>query len=267
MSKRVSPLEYLFAIGNIRALERFLLTQEAFEKAADAPLDEALRIFVESNLYSNELLHVRDSQQLEGILAQELLKLRNFTKKLLLDEKLYCLLELEDLQAAKDISHVYMSQFLKEYIALLIDMHNIKTFLRLHILKEPKEKLEASLVSEGFIKKKDMVNLYEQNISALLARLEYVHTPSGLIDYADYLKDAIVKVLKEGSFVLLEKAVNDLRMAQSKKAKYFSSGPEPLVAYYFAKVNEINLMRMIILSKLNSFSEATVKERLNAVYA
>ncbi|MGE5197873.1 MAG: V-type ATPase subunit [Deltaproteobacteria bacterium] len=52
-----------------------------------------------------------------------------------------------------------------------------------------------------------------------------------------------------------------------KPAKYFTFGPEPLIAYYFAKNNEIGLIRMIILAKLNDVPAAIVKERLNTVYA
>jgi len=40
-----------------------------------------------------------------------------------------------------------------------------------------------------------------------------------------------------------------------------------VLAYYLAKVNEINLMRLIILAKLNGLPADLVKERLNNVYA
>ena len=65
----------------------------------------------------------------------------------------------------------------------------------------------------------------------------------------------------------LEKAICDFLMRELRTAKYVTFGPEPVVAYYFARVNEINLMRMIILAKLNNFSSEFVKERLNLTYA
>ena len=72
---------------------------------------------------------------------------------------------------------------------------------------------------------------------------------------------------KESSFIGLEKAMHDFLIRILRPARYLSFGPEPLLAYYFTKVNEINLMRMIILVKLNNFGVDTAKERLNFAYA
>jgi len=81
------------------------------------------------------------------------------------------------------------------------------------------------------------------------------------------LGEAIRKLERESSFVALEKEINDFLIQILKPAKYLSFGPEPILAYYFAKVNEINLIRMIILAKLNNVPSDLVKERLNNVYA
>jgi V/A-type H+-transporting ATPase subunit C len=94
-----------------------------------------------------------------------------------------------------------------------------------------------------------------------------VHKHQQLIDYASFLREPIQKLESEESFVALEKAMNDFLIEVLRPAKYLVFGPEPLLAYYFAKVKEINLMRMIILSKLNNVSSELVRRRLNSVYA
>lgn len=266
-TKRASPLDYAFAVGKIRALEKFLLKSEVFEEAIAAGLNEALRLFVEPGFYSEELLQVKDSQQLEAVVNQELFKLKRLISGLLLDKQLLVLLELKSIESMQEIIKNYPSDFLKDYLKHLIDMHNIKTFLRLYFLKEAPEKLEKTLTSEGFLKKEDFLKLYGQELSAFLKRLEYVHKHNHIVDYAAYLKEAIQKIEKENSFVTLERATNDFLIQVLKPAKYLSFGPESILAYYFAKVNEINLIRMIVLAKLNNVSNALVKERLNAVYA
>jgi V/A-type H+-transporting ATPase subunit C len=262
-----SPLKYAFGIGKIRALENFLIKQEVFEEAIESSLNEALRIFAESDLYSDEILHVKDSRQLENVLSQELQKLKKLIQGLLLDKELQELLDLNTLKCAENILKTYPSEFLQDYLIHLIDMHNIKAFLRLYVLKEPLEKLEAILTCEGFIKKKDFLLVYSQDLSFFLNRLEYVHKEQEIINYAFYLGGAIQNLEKQKSFVGLEKAINDFLIGILKPAKYFSFGPEPLLAYYFAKANEINLIRMIILGKLNDVSKDLIKERLNSVYA
>lgn len=264
--KRQSPLSYAFAVGKIRAQEKFLLKQEVFEEAIESSLAEALRIFAES-VYSDELLHVKDSQQLEAILSEEAGNLKKLATELLLDKKLLCLLEMADIRGICRICAAYKSPFLNDYIMHVIDMHNIKTFLRLYILHEPQEKLNLALTCEGFIKRNDLIKLYPLGLTAFLNRLEYVHQHNRTIDYTYYLGEAVQKTVKEESFLYLEKAINDFLIQVLKPAKYLVFGPEPILAFYFAKMNEINLMRLIILAKLNNIPNVLVKERLNSVYA
>lgn len=267
MKNRLSPLNYAFGIGKIRALEKFLIPQSVFEEAIEQDLGEALRLFVESDLYPDELLHIKDSSQLEIILSKELESLKKFISKLILDKDLLGLLEPDLLERIENILKAYPNPFLEDYFMHLIDMHNIKTFLRLYILKEPQELLKKYLLSEGFIKRKDFLRLYTQDLSAFLNRLEFVHKHNLIVDYAFFLREAILKIEKEDSFVLLEKAISDFLIQALRPAKYLAFGPEPVLAYYFAKVNEINLIRMIILAKLNSIPADLVRDRLNLVYA
>lgn len=263
----ISHLNYAFAVGKIRALEKFLIKPEVFAEAIESNLAEALRLFVESDLYGEGLLHIKDSQQLESVLSQELAKLKKLIGDIILDKELLGLLELDTLVCIETALKSYPSEFLKDYFMHLVDMHNIKTFLRLYVLKEPKDLLKNLLSCEGFIKKDMFLRLYEQDLSVFLYRLEYIHKNERIIDYASFLRDPIQKLKEENSFIALEKAINDFLIRVLKPAKYISLGPEPLLAYYFAKVNEINLIRMIILAKFNDVPDTLVKERLNAVYA
>ena len=263
----ISHLNYAFAVGKIRALEKFLIKPEVFAEAIESNLAEALRLFVESDLYGEELLHIQDSQQLESVLSQELAKLKKIIGDLILDKELLGLLELDTLECIETALKSNTGQFLKDYFMHLADMHNIKTFLRLYVLKEPKDLLKNLLSCEGFIKKDMFLKLYEQDLSVFLFRLEYIHKNEQIIDYASFLRNPIQKIKEENSFIALEKAINDFLISVLKPAKYISLGPEPLLAYYFAKVNEINLIRMIILAKFNDVPDTLVKERLNAVYA
>ncbi len=264
---KTSVLNYAYALGKVRALENFLIKDEVFEEAQAAELEGALRLFVESDLYGDELMRVKDSRHLEAVLEQEKDKVRKLVQELLLDKELLVLLDLDDLEGAVQAADNYPSSLLKDYIWHLVDMHNIKSFLRLYILTEAPEKLDRAIAAQGFIKKSDFLQLYTQDLTAFLNKLEYVQNPPKTIDYTYYLGEAIQKTVSEKSFIYLERAVNDFLIRVLKAAKYVTFGPEPVVAYYFAKINEINLMRLIILAKLNGIQVDLVKERLNAVYA
>jgi len=224
-------------------------------------------LFVESNLYSDDLLRIKDSQKLETLLDEELLKVKKLINGLLLDRRLIGLTEIENLTDAKKLVSKYKGEFLNDYLMHLVDMHNIKTFLRLYILKEPLDVLKRSLREEGFIKRDVFIKAYDKDLSVLVHKLGYVHKRNSMLSYASFLQDAISRLGQDNSFVAVEKAIGDFLIQILKPAKYLSFGPEPLLAYYFAKANEINQIRMIILAKLNNLSNDLVRERLNTVYA
>lgn len=267
MLTKVSPLDYAFAVGRIRALEKFLISEEVFLEAVDATLEEALELFAESDLYGEELLHIKNSRDLENALGQETDKLEKEVKTMLVDKRLLGLFEPSSLELMHKIIRDCQSEFLYNYIMHLTDMHNIKTFLRLYILREPVEELKRRLACAGFMAQGVFLKLYTQELPVFLNKLEYVHKGQEIVSYAVYLREAISKIEKERSFVALEKAINDFLITALKPAKYLSFGPEPVLAYYFAKVNEMNLIRLIITAKLNELPADLVRERLNAVYS
>jgi hypothetical protein len=267
MVKKTKSWDYAFGIGKIRALEKFLIGREVFQEAAAAPLADALRLFAEADISLDGLLQVNNSRQLEVVLQQRIMNLKNLIRSLLLDERLFSLLEFDSLSQAKQLVKDLKSEFLNDYIMHMIDMHNIKTFLRLYVLKEPESSLNRHLAVEGFIKREFFQRYYAQDLFLFLTGLQYVHKRNELIDYAYFLEEPIKLLQKENSFIALEKAMYGFLMQILKSAKYLSFGPEPLIGYYLAKLNEINLIRMIILAKLNHFATETVKERLSPVYA
>jgi vacuolar-type H+-ATPase subunit C/Vma6 len=267
MSGKKSPLDYIFAVAKVRALEKTLLKAESLNQAIDVPLPEALRLFVESGRYGDELLQVRQSRQLEILLGRQQQQLGQLMRNLLPENDLIALVQLSGPAEAAGLARTVRSRFLQDYLLHLIDLHNIKTFLRLYICKEPQEKLTHALASEGFIPKKELVQLYSQDLAALLHRLEYVRIRQMTVDYAAFLGEAIRQLEKTRSFAELEKAIQDFLISALKPAHYMTFGPEPIVAYYFAKLNEINLVRMILLAKLNNVPRIAVRERLNSVYA
>ncbi len=267
MQKKHSNLDYAFAVGKIRALEKFLIRQEVFEEAIATDLKEAVRLFVESDLYGDELLGVKTSQQLETVLDKALLELKKQISELILDKELRELLDLDTKKCVAYLFKKYRNPFLEDYFRHLIDMHNIKTFLRLHILGEQQSALEENLICDGFIKRETYLKLYQQELAVFINQLGCVHKGAELIDYAFFLREGIQKLQTQRSFVALEKAMHDFLIRILRPAKFIVFGPEPVLAYYFAKVNEINLIRLVILAKLNNISADLIKERLNYVYA
>ena len=65
---------------------------------------------------------------------------------------------------------------------------------------------------------------------------------------------------------MFRKSYNDYIVKIMKDAKYVSFGPEPVIAYIFAKENEIKLIKIIMVGKINGMVPGLIRERLRDNY-
>ena len=72
--------------------------------------------------------------------------------------------------------------------------------------------------------------------------------------------------LADGDFSALEMKCDNLITEMIKKAKYDAFGPDPVVAYYYAKLAEIKNVRIILSAKAAGVPTETIKERVRSVY-
>lgn len=151
------------------------------------------------------------------------------------------------------------SQLIKEMVDHQIDTTNIRILLRAQELKKDKKFLEAALLGPGSIDKGLLLELYDKNAQDIIARLNF--TP-----YFPYIAEGIEYFTKNKSFHLLEKLMDDYVIEQFRKAKYLSSGVEPLVGFYLAKEAEIKTLRFVLICKKNRVGSEQIKERLRISY-
>lgn len=170
---------------------------------------------------------------------------------LLLDRAMF----LETMESVEKLG----SSFLKKYFIYYIDLLNIKTYLRVKRSGKPREFLEQALLPCGELDMSRLVQLIDP-LEVLLDRLLY--SP-----YIQVLEDGIQWYQKTDSLTRLEKLMDDFLLGYIKKAKYITFGPEPIAAYLLAKENEVKLIRIIMVGKLNRLPVPEIKERLREVYA
>ncbi|MGL5615189.1 MAG: V-type ATP synthase subunit C [Sarcina sp.] len=146
-----------------------------------------------------------------------------------------------------------------KYIAMQIDLTNIKTLLRVKKQGKNKEFLNDVLISGGKIDKEKFVLLLNDSTENIFSKLS--HT-----DYANIIKEGIAEYSESGSVSSFEKLVDNYIMNYMKDAKFITSGAMPVIAYLYAKENEIKQVRTIMVGKLNSISEEVIRERLRDAY-
>ena len=72
--------------------------------------------------------------------------------------------------------------------------------------------------------------------------------------------------LLKNDTVAFEKWADDRVTELTQRAKFEFFGFAPIIAYYFAKSNEINMLRLILTGKISGLSEETIRERMRRLY-
>lgn len=159
------------------------------------------------------------------------------------------------LSLTKEINH----KGIENYTTTLADLTNIKTLLRVKKQKKNKDFFVDVLVQGGSIDKDKLISLLNEaneNISTKLA-----HT-----NYENILKEGISEYVNTGSVSTFEKLIDNYIMSIMKDAKFITSGAMPVIAYIYAKENEIKQIRTIMVGKLNNIAGEVIRERLRDAY-
>lgn len=151
------------------------------------------------------------------------------------------------------------SDFIKKFVQAQIDLINIKSVIRVKRQNKGREFLEPILIEGGAIDKSRLNALLLDSVESIPGRFAYSQ-------YAEVLSSGIEEYRKDGSLNKLEILIDNFIMKLMKDAKYMSSGPEPLIAYIYAKENEIRLIRIIMVGKINKLSSDEIRERLRDNY-
>lgn len=149
--------------------------------------------------------------------------------------------------------------FLLYYFRISIDLANIKTFLRIRNLKAPEELLSKGLIDDGFLSRRIFLDQYGESLDVFVAKLR--STP-----YEEVVKEAIEYWQERRRFLRLEKLFDDYIMDFVKRAKRLTVGVEPLIGYLLAKENEVQIIRTVLIGKLNNLSEGVIREGLRDSY-
>lgn len=265
---RIRPAsDYIFAVAKVRTLEKHLIGNELFAQAAQLEAGAALRLLAEAGRHGEALARAQTSGELEAALEHSLRELKREAQALLLDSCLWPLLEIRSTRDMTPVLQDCPNLFAHDYIRHLIDMYNIKTHLRLLVLSEPPSALEKQISPAGFIPRQVFLQSYGAGLSALVGRLKCVHKREQAIDYSRHFQPAMEKAVNERSFAALEKSQADFMVSLLGRAKRVPFGPEPVLAYYFARRNEIDLIRMLALGKINRIAADKINERLHAAYS
>lgn len=143
------------------------------------------------------------------------------------------------------------NEYVIQYVIYLIDITNLKSFLRVRNMKKGSSVFSSVYIHDGSISEDTFIKAFGgDNPSAGLKNCGY---------------DALCEKMA-GGFTAFEKSCDDFIMSFIKDAKYKSLTMEPMVAYIYAVEMEVKTVRIIISGKINGIDTDVIKERLRDAY-
>jgi V/A-type H+/Na+-transporting ATPase subunit C len=153
----------------------------------------------------------------------------------------------------------YSNKFLCGYFKAVVDLNNIRNFIRVKMLNENVKSLDSILLPYGSIDKKMFIGHFDDTVEGFASSL------SNMV-YSDVLTEGVRKWSDEHSLATFEKLADNYIMTYIKPAKYIIFGIEPLIGYLLAKEHEIKLIRIVMTGKLNDVPTEIINERLRDTY-
>ncbi|HOJ81226.1 MAG TPA: V-type ATP synthase subunit C [Clostridiales bacterium] len=151
------------------------------------------------------------------------------------------------------------SPFLQELSDLIVDMTNIRMFIRSRSLDKTWDFIMKLLIDGGTL---DRDVYYRNSDKPVDSFVEDIRKSR----YGDAVRKGLDLVKSGKNSSGLEKALDDLLMSYIRSAKLVTIGVEPLIAYLFAKETEIRNARMIMTGKINNLPPDMIRERLRESY-
>jgi V/A-type H+-transporting ATPase subunit C len=150
-----------------------------------------------------------------------------------------------------------ISPTLSRWWVALIDLTNLRTFVRLRLIGMTSVDFDRFFVANGQLSRDSFRELWEHPNEKVALWLD--KTPYGQIagDQATNLN----------SLSQFEREFDNYLINLITMAKMVPLGIEPLIGYWLAKENEVKVLRIILVGKINQVTNVEIKERLRRAYA
>jgi len=248
---KINPYSYTFAVGKIRARENLLLKETDFKQMINLDFLEALQFLSKNRFYGERVNQLDSIEKIEDFLKEKEEGLEILIESLLIKKELFKIIkQLLSYPQFKEIE-ILESSFLKNYFKHYIDLINIK---RLFSLKEKKDFLKGGFISDRVFK--ELENKNEEEILRFFRNTKY----------ANIVEGGILYYKKENTFLYLEILIRSFLIDFLKPQKYNPFGVEPVISYYLASLNELNMLRFILIGKLLGLEKEFLNKALTKTY-
>jgi V/A-type H+-transporting ATPase subunit C len=259
--KKPSRLDYAFAVGRVRVLERKLIARAVFSEASEEKnFPAAMKVIFDTGDFQEEMVGIQKSDDLDALIEREEKNIDRLMSELLLDEDILGIIKRESQpDEALVLAERMDYAFIRDYLRHKIDLFNLKILCRAKYSGLSPEKFNSLVLKGGFLDRKIFIENYNRTFSEIGEKLR-------ASPYENLWNRGTDVLQEKETFVELERALEDFLMIYLRKAKYVVFGPEPVFAYILAKKRELSLVRLVGVAKLNHIPIEILKQRISETY-
>jgi len=147
------------------------------------------------------------------------------------------------------------NEFMIDLATMMIDLTNLRIFLRMKQIKVPENMFSRSFIPGGWIKETAFFTQEEKSPA---------ETALDIIEKTPYKE--LKPALDSKNLAVLESAMDNFIISFLRQTRQRAFGVEPLIGYMMAKEMETKNLRIIYVCKANDVDEARIKERLRETY-
>lgn len=151
------------------------------------------------------------------------------------------------------------NEFALRYFKMQVDLLNIRSLLRAKRLGQGLDFLKEMLIPYGSLDLSFYGHAMEQAYEQLVKEMDA--TPYGKV-----VAEGVQDFLRTGTLTAFERLMDDYLLNYVKALRYNPFGIEAIVGYLLAKENEVKLIRIIMVGKINNLPAEKIRERLRDVY-
>ena len=156
------------------------------------------------------------------------------------------------------VSSKINSPLLIKYLKRLIDFNNLRTFIRCEILNKDKKQVNQFFIKGGNIPVSVFISSFEKGHQDLLQVLSRKVA-------SDDLSKALDAYSNEKTLLATEKKIAELQQNLMDESKKMSFGTEPVFAFFWKFENHLNIIRAILVGKLNGLPLEDIKKHVLSI--
>ena len=141
------------------------------------------------------------------------------------------------------------------YLKKLIDLTNLRSFIRCKELDKKETYFESVLMFGGNTDTNAFTKNYKKGYEDLRSTLEKKMYGSGLVEALD-------EFIREKSLFLVEKKASELLQEFMKESNRIAFGPEPVFTFFWKFENHMQILRTILVGKLNQLPTEEIREHV-----